>query len=102
MLFSWYFILHFNHYVEQKLTIPDSTKSRDHEEYQQNLPVTATPTIDAFVTVKPQIIFFEQNYCDEIGSTPTYIANAIYPALSFLNLSVTVSTVHTYDIPLSY
>ena len=62
---------------------------------QQNLPVTATPTIDAFVTVRPQIIFFQQNYFDEIGSTPTYVANTIYPAPSFANLSVTVHIKHS-------
>ena len=92
----------------QKKPTPDSTKSRDHEEDQHNLSVTAMPTIDAFVTVRPQIIFFQQNYFDEIGNTPTYVANVIYPALSFLNLSVTVSTLyihdiyHIYDAPLLY
>ena len=86
----------------QKKPTPDSTKSRDHEEDQYNLPMTATPTIDAFVTVIPWIIFFQQNYLDEIGNTPTYVANAIYPTLSFPNLSVTVSTLHIYDAPLLY
>ena len=102
MLFYWYFILCFNHCVGQKKPTPDSTESRDHEEHQQNLPVTATPTIDAFVTVRPQIIFFQQNYFNEIGSTLTYVANAIYPVPSFPNLSVTVSTLHIYDAPLLY
>ena len=69
---------------------------------QQNLPVTAVPTIDAFVTVKPQISFFQQNYFDEICSTPTYVANAIYSVASFLNLSVTVSTFHILDAPILY
>ena len=86
----------------QKLTTPDSTESRDHEECQHNLPVTATSTIDAFVIVRPQIIFFQQNYFDEIGNTPTYVANATHPAQSFLNLSITVSTLHIYDTPLLY
>ena len=71
MLFYWYFILCFNHYVGQKKKTPDSTKSRDHDAYQQNLPATVMPTIDAFMTVKPQIIFFQQNYFDEICSTLT-------------------------------
>ena len=53
VLFYWYFILHFNHCMGHKETTPDSTKSRDHNADQQNLPVTATPTIDAFVTVRP-------------------------------------------------
>ena len=97
MLFYWYFILCYNHCTGQKLTTLDSTESRNHDADQQNLPVTAAPTIDAFVTVQPQIIFFQQNHFDEIGSTPTYVANAIYSAPSFSNLSVTVSTLHIYD-----
>ena len=86
----------------QKKTTPDSTESTDCDKDQQNLPVTAVPTIDAFVTVRPQIMFFQQNYFDEIGSTPIYVTNAIYPALSFPNLSVTVSTLHRYDAPFLY
>ena len=101
-LFYWYFILCFNHYTGQKLTILDSTQRQDCGEDQQNLPVTAALTIDAFVTVRPQIIFFQQNYFDEIGSTLTSVANAIYPTPSFLNLPVTVSTLQIYDIPLLY
>ena len=85
MLFYWYFILHFSHCVGEKKTTPDSTKSRDHDTAQQNLPVTAAPTIDAFVTVRTQIIFLQQNYFDEIASSPTHVANAISPVLSFLN-----------------
>ena len=61
MLFYWYFILCFNHYVGQQKTTPDSTESRDHNVDQQNLPVTTASAIDAFVTVRPQIIFFQQN-----------------------------------------
>ena len=61
----------------QKETTPDSTESRDHNADQQNLPVTTTPAIDAFVTVRPQIIFFQQNYFDEICTTVTYVVNAI-------------------------
>ena len=86
----------------QKKTTPDSTGSRDHDADQKNLPATAMPTKDAFVTVRPQIIFFQQNYFDEVCSTPTYVANAIYPVLSFPNLSVTVSTFHILDSPLLY
>ena len=101
-LFYWYFILYFNHFTGQKKTTPDSTRSRDCDADQQNLPATALPTTDAFVLVRPQIIFFQQNYLDEICSTLTYVANAIYPVLSFLNVSVTVSTVHVSDTPLLY
>ena len=86
----------------QKKPTPDSTKSRNHEEYQHNMPATVMPTIDAFVTVRPQIIFFQQNYFDEIGNTPTYVVNATYPAQSFLNLTIIVSTLHIYDTPLLY
>ena len=71
VLFYWYFILRFNHCMGQKKTTPDSTESRDHDKDQQNLPVIVMPTIDAFVTVRPQIIFFQQNYFYEIGSTAT-------------------------------
>ena len=33
-------------------------ESRDRDADEQNLPATAAPTIDAFVTGRPQIIFF--------------------------------------------
>ena len=49
VLLYWYFILQFNHCVGLKLQIPDSTQSRDCEEDQINLPVTAVPTIDTYV-----------------------------------------------------
>ena len=60
------------------------------------------PSIDAFVTVRLQIIFFQQNYLDELGSIPTYVTNTFYPAQSFPDLLVTLSTLHIYDIPLLY
>ena len=69
-LLYWYFILRFNHCVGHKLQIPDSTQSRDHEEDH---------------------IKFQQNYLDELYSIPTYIADTIYAAQNFQNLSVTVS-----------
>ena len=102
VLFYWYFILHFNHYMGQQKTTQDSTKSRDHNADQQNLPVTTAPAIDAFVTVRPQIIFFQQNYFDEICSTETYVANAIHPVPSLLSLPVTVSTFHISEAPILY
>ena len=80
--------------MEQKKPTPDCTESTDNNADQQNLPVTAVPVIDAFVTVRPQIIFFQQNYFDEICHTVTYIANAIHPVPSLPNLPVTVSTLH--------
>ena len=85
----------------QKKTTRDSTESRDHDADQQNLPATALPTIDALVTVSPQIIFVQQ-YFDEICSTLTCVVNAIYPVLSFPNLSITVSTFHILDTPLLF
>ena len=57
VLFYWYFILCFNQCTGQKKPTSDSTKSRDHEEDQHNLPVTAVPTIDPFVTVRPKGYF---------------------------------------------
>ena len=102
VLFYWYFILCFNHYTRQQKTAPDSTESRDHNADQQNLLVTTVPAIDAFVTVRPQIIFFQQNYFDEICSTVTHVANAIHPVPSLLNLPVTVSTLHILEVPILY
>ena len=60
VLLYWYFILRFNHYVGHQLQIPDSTQSRDHDKDQINLPVTATPTIDTYLTVRPQIVCFNK------------------------------------------
>ena len=102
VLFYWYFILCYNHCTGQKKATPDSTKSRDRNTNQQNLPVTAAPAIDAFVTVRPQIIFFQQNYFDEICSSVTYVAIAIQPVPSLLNLPVTVSTLYISEAPILY
>ena len=83
--------------------ILDSTQSRDCEEEDQlNLPMTAVPTIDTYLTVRPQIVLFQQNYLDELDSIPTYIADTIYAAQNFQNPSVTVSTLHMYDTSLLY
>ena len=86
----------------QKKATLDSTESRGCNADQQNLPVTAMPAIDVFVTERPQIIFFQQNYFDEICSTVTYVANAIHPVLSLPNLPVTVSTLHISEAPILY
>ena len=102
MLFYWYTILHFNHCAGLQKTTLDSTDSRDRNADQQNLPVTATPAIASFVTVRPQIIFLQHNYYDEICSTVTYVANAIHPVLSLLTLPVTVSTLHISEAPILY
>ena len=68
MLFYWYFIFCFNHYAGHKKTAPDFTESRDCNADQQILPVTTMPGTDAFLTVRPQITFFQQNHFDEICS----------------------------------
>ena len=85
-----------------KLQIPDSIQSRDREEDHINLPVTATPTIDTYLTVRPQIVLFQQNYLDELDSIPTYIADTVYAAQNFQNPSVTVSALHVYDTPILF
>ena len=101
-LLYWYFILCFNHHAEQKKTTLDSTKSRDHITDQQFLPVTTAPDIDAFLTVRPQITFFQQNHFDEICSIVTYIANATYIVPTFPSLPVTVSTLQISEAPILY
>ena len=61
-----------------QLQIPDSTESRDYEEDQINLPVTAALTIDTYLTVRQQIVLFKQNYLDELDSISTHIADTVY------------------------
>ena len=102
MLFYWYFILCFNHYAGQKKTAPDSTESRDHNTDQQILPVTTAPDIDAFLTVRPQITFFQQNCFNEICSVVTYVTNATQIVPTLPNLPVTVSTLHISEAPILY
>ena len=102
VLLYWYFILRFNHYMGHKLQILDSTQSRDHEEDQINLPMTATPTIDTYLTVRLQIVLFQQNYLDELDSISTHITDIAYAAQNLYNPSVTVSTLHVYDTPIVY
>ena len=102
MLFYWYFILSFNYFTGQKKTAPDTMKSRDHHTDQQTLPVTIALDIDAFLTVRPQITFFQQNHLDKICSNVTYIANVIYIVLTLPNLPVIVSTVQISETPILY
>ena len=102
VLIYWYFIMQFNHCVRHKLQILDSTQKRDHKEDYINLPMTAALTIDTYLTVRPQIVLFQQNYFDELDSIPTYIADTVYAAQNFPNPSVTVSTLHVYDTPILY
>ena len=102
ILLYWYFILPFNHHAGQKKTAPDSNESRDHNADQQLLPVTTAPDIDAFLTVRPRIIFFQQNHFDEICSIVTYVANATQIVPTFPNLPVTVSTLQISEVPILY
>ena len=102
VLFYWYFILCFNHYAGQKKTVLDSTESRDHNGDQQTLPITTAPVIDVFLTVRPEITFFQQNYFDEICSIVTYVAKAIHPVPTLPNLPVTVSTLLISEAPILY
>ena len=50
--------------------------------------------------VRPQIILFQQNPFEEFDCVSTYIADTVYAAQNFHNLSVTVSTLHAYDTPI--
>ena len=81
------------------LQIPDSTQSRDHEEDHIKLPVMDAPTVDTYVTVRPQINLFQQNSFEEFYCVSTYIVDTVYTAQYFHNPSVTVSTLHAYDAP---
>ena len=85
-----------------QLQILDSTQSRDHKEDQINFTMTTTPTIDMYFTVRLQIVLSHQNYLDELDSISTHIADTIYAAHNLHNPSVTVSTLHVYDIPTRY
>ena len=62
--------------------------------------MTAVPTIDTYLTVRPQVVLFQQNYFEELDSISTYTADTIYAAQNFHNPSVTVSTLHVYDTPI--
>ena len=102
MLFYWYFIWCFNHHIGQKKTMPDSTKSRDCNADQQILPVTTAPDIDALLTVRPHITFFQANHFDEICSVVIYVANVTHIVPTLPNLPVTVSTLQISEAPILY
>ena len=101
-LLYWYFILCFNHHAGQKKTALNSTESGDRNADQQLLPVITAPDIDAFLTVRPQISFLQQNYFDEICSIETYVANATHIVPTFPNLPVTISTLQISEAPILY
>ena len=77
ILLYWYFILQFNHCAGLNLQILGSTQSRDCKEDHINLPVTAALTVDTYLTVRPQIVLFQQNYFEELDSISTHIADTI-------------------------
>ena len=85
-----------------QLQILDSTQGRDCKEDPINLPVTAARIIDTYLTVRPQIVLFQQKYLDELDSISTYIADIVSAAQNFHNPSVTVSTFHVHDTPTVY
>ena len=66
------------------------------------MPVTTAPDIDALLTVRPQITFFQQNHFDEIFSIVTYVANATHIIPTFPNLLATVSTLQISKAPILY
>ena len=66
VLFYWYFLLHFNHYIGQKETTLDSTQSRDCQAEQQIFPEIFAPDTDVILTARPQITFLQYNDIDEI------------------------------------
>ena len=53
VLFYWYFLLCFNHYIRQKETTPDSTQSRDCQIDQQIFLETLAPDTEVLITVRP-------------------------------------------------
>ena len=69
---------------------------------QQLLSVTTAPDIDAFLTVRPQITFFQQNYFVEICSIVTFIADATHVVPTFPNLPVTITTLQISKAPFLY
>ena len=92
ILFYWYSLLCFNHYIGQKETTPDSTQSRNHQTEQQILPEIFVPDTDVLLTFRPQITFLQYNSLDKIFSIVTYVANATHIIPTFPNLPVIVST----------
>ena len=56
-LFYLYFLLHFNCYIRPKITVPDSTQSRDCQSDQQTLPEILAPDTKVLITVH-KLIFY--------------------------------------------
>ena len=100
MLFYWYFLLRFNHYISQKETTLDSTQSRDCQADQQILPEIFVPDTDVLLTARPQITFLQYNDIDGILNVVTYVANATHIIPIFPNLPATVSTIQISEVPI--
>ena len=64
--------------------------------------MTAVPTVDTYLTVRSQTVLFQQNYFEEFDCISTHIADTIYAAQNFHIPSVTVNTLHAYDILIIY
>ena len=99
MLFYWFSLLCFNHYIRQKETTPDSTQSRGCQADQHILPKLFTADTDVLLTVRSQITFLQHNGLDEIFSIVTYVANATHIITTFPNLPVTISTLQMSEAP---
>ena len=64
--------------------------------------MTDAPTVDAYITIRQQIVLFQQNSFDKFDCVSTYIVDIIYAAQNFYNLPVTVSTLQAYDTLIVY
>ena len=98
-LFYWYFLLHFNFYIRPNETTLDSTQSRDHQSDQQTLLKTPAPDTKVLTTVRPQITFLQHDCINKISNIVTFTANATHIIPTFINLPVTVNTLHISDAP---
>ena len=62
--------------------------------------MTDVPTVDIYITIRLQIVLFQQNSFDGFDCVSTYIADIVYAAQNFHNPPVTVSTLQAYDTPI--
>ena len=99
MLFYWYFLLHFNYYMEQKETLSDSTQSRDQQIDQQILLEVPAPDTEVLRHIRTKINFPWNSHIDEIPSIVTFTCNITHIVQDFINLPVNTSIPHTLDPP---
>ena len=64
--------------------------------------MTDVLTVDTYITIRPQIVLFQQNSFDKFNCVSTYIVDIAYAAQNFQNPPVTVSTLQAYDTPIVY